>query len=83
MLEFTITEALRHGDSEVSLRKAVFEAFFGLCFLCGILKVRDNFQQICGRHNTDDDLSFQTRLDFNASKGGVDTADEMLHACST
>jgi len=41
-----------------------------------------NFQQICGRHN-EDDLCFQTRLDFNVSKGGVDTADEMLHACFT
>jgi len=40
-----------------------------------------NFQQICGRHNTAD-LSFQTRQDSNASKGSVDTVDEML-ACST
>jgi len=41
-----------------------------------------NFQQVCGRHNKND-MSFQTRLDFNASKGSVDTADEMLYACST
>jgi len=30
VLEFTITEARRHGDSEFSLRKEVFETFFGL-----------------------------------------------------
>ena len=41
-----------------------------------------DFQKNCGKHNKDD-LSFRTRLDFNASKGGVDTADETLHACST
>jgi len=40
-----------------------------------------DFQKICGRHSKDD-LSFQTQLDFNTSKGGVDTADEMLHSCS-
>jgi len=40
-----------------------------------------NFQHICGRHNKSD-LSFQTWLDFDASKGGVDTADEMLSCCA-
>jgi len=40
-----------------------------------------NFQQNSGRHNNND-VSFQSRLDFNTSKGGVDEADEMLHACS-
>jgi len=41
-----------------------------------------NFQQICGTHNKDD-LSFQIRLDFNTCEGGMDTADDKLHACST
>jgi len=82
ILEFTITEARWHGDSEFSLRKEVFETFFGLCFLCGVLKVWDGLPTICGRHNKDD-LSFQTRQHFNASTGDVDTVDEMLHACST
>jgi len=40
-----------------------------------------NFQQICGRRK--DDLFCQKLLDYNASKGGVDTADEMLHALHT
>jgi len=33
ILVFTITEAGRHGDSEFSPRKEVFEMFFGLCFI--------------------------------------------------
>ena len=36
MLQFTITEACRHGDSKFTLRKEVFEAFFGLYFLRGV-----------------------------------------------
>jgi len=40
-----------------------------------------DFQKICERHNKDS-LFFHTQLDFNASKGGVDTADDMLHSCS-
>ena len=55
--------------------------FFGLCFLRGVLKVWDGLPKISERHIRDD-LSFQKRLDFNASKSGMDTADEMLHGCS-
>jgi len=39
ILEFTITEARRHGDSEFPLRKEMFETFLGQCFLCRVLKV--------------------------------------------
>ena len=41
IMEFTIAEARRQGDSEFSLRKEELDAFFGLCLLRGVLKGRD------------------------------------------
>jgi len=53
----------------IALRKEEFKAFFGLCFHCGVLKVRDELPTNVWETYNEDDLSFQTRLVFNASKG--------------